>query len=119
MTRAEAAYQAVQSSIIMSSTPTPQPEIAATHLSTTTLGLIRGGGTNKDPYDAGTELQRAYMRSIKPDKLAEADPLDDDDEYNSSDDEGDMTTQERYEYAWQQYGNGLEEVEEELDAERN
>ncbi|POS88093.1 hypothetical protein EPUL_000606, partial [Erysiphe pulchra] len=53
-----------------------QPTISISN--TTTLGLMRGAGIDKDMYDPDTEQQRAYMRSVNPNKLVDAYPLDDD-----------------------------------------
>lgn len=39
------------------------------HLSTTQLGITRGGGTEEDLYDPGTARERAYLRSIAPQNL--------------------------------------------------
>ena len=41
-------------------------------LSTTALGIIKGGGGFRDPYEAGTARERAYIRSIKIDRLGSA-----------------------------------------------
>jgi hypothetical protein len=41
-------------------------------LSTTALALLRGASTMGDLYEAGTERERAYMRSLKIDKLGSA-----------------------------------------------
>ena len=71
--------------------PTPTPQLSTTavavlrgarskwdttdemgELSTTAIGIIRGAGGFKDPYEAGTARERAYMRSIKIDRLGSA-----------------------------------------------
>ena len=41
-------------------------------LSLTALAVTRGAGTLIDEYNAGTERQRAYLRSLNADKLREA-----------------------------------------------
>ena len=49
-------------------------------LSTTVLGILRGAGSDEDPYEAGTLRERAYLRSLHPNKLPEQideDELDD------------------------------------------
>ena len=46
------------------------------NLSTTLLGLLRGAGGPEDSYDPGTLLERAYMRSLKIEKLGSAVILD-------------------------------------------
>jgi hypothetical protein len=39
------------------------------NLSTTTLGFLRGAGQEDDPYKAGTLWERAYIRSLHPERL--------------------------------------------------
>ena len=41
-------------------------------LSSTLLALLRGADRKEDLYKAGTALQRAYMRSLKLEKLGSA-----------------------------------------------
>jgi hypothetical protein len=41
------------------------------NLTTTALGILRGAGSDEDPYEAGTLRERAYLRSLHPNKLAE------------------------------------------------
>ena len=50
--------------------------------STTMIGIERGAGSARDPYEAGTARERAYMRSVKYGKLGSANTkeLDSDDE---------------------------------------
>jgi hypothetical protein len=40
------------------------------NLSTTALGFLRGAGQEDNPYKAGTLRERAYMRSLHPERLA-------------------------------------------------
>jgi hypothetical protein len=50
-------------------------------ISTTTLAILRGAGQDDDPYEAGTIRERAYMRSLNPARLIQAniELLDDED----------------------------------------
>ena len=52
-----------------------------TNLTTTALGILRGAGSDEDPYEAG---ERAYLRSLRPNKLAEQ---IDEDELDNKDNE--------------------------------
>lgn len=70
------------------------------NLTTTALGILRGAGSDEDPYEAGTLRERAYLRSLHPNKLAEQideDKLDkdngiqgDENYENDEDDENDF-----------------------------
>jgi hypothetical protein len=53
------------------------------NLTTTALG-IRGAGSDEDPYEAGILRERAYLRSLHPNKLAEQ---IDEDELDNKDNE--------------------------------
>ena len=44
---------------------------AQVEFTTTQLGLERGAGSNDDLYEPGTLRERAYLRSIAPEKLAD------------------------------------------------
>ena len=85
MTKAMAEAQA--SIVSPSSAPRDQIQLSVSTYSTSALGLMRGAGTDKDLYDPGTERQRAFMRSINPEKLANSCPLEEHDGENSSDEE--------------------------------
>lgn len=59
------------------STSTPMPATTRITQSTTKLALARGLGGPDDPYVPGTQRERAYMRSVHADKLAEAEIYED------------------------------------------
>jgi hypothetical protein len=95
--RADATITNTEASLPSTSTPTPRYLTR----STTKLALERGAGGPNDPYDPGTLHQRAYMRSIHPDKLAEADDYEEEEE--SSDKEEIEEDGEELPYEWEVY----------------
>jgi hypothetical protein len=74
-----------ESSIAPTSTPTPIPTYNRVTRSTTKLALAHGAGGPEDPYEPDTERERAYMRSINPDKLASIDIFEDKDSSEEKD----------------------------------
>jgi hypothetical protein len=97
-----------QTLLSSSSVPAATPAISKRNTrSTTKLALLRGVGGPDDPYQPGTERERAYMRSIHPDKLVEADVLGDDedsDDSDSTDDEERAIDAEITKYVWEEFG---------------
>ena len=63
----------VHATIIQPPEPLPKSDISMgsglEEMSTTVIGLQRGGGTERDQYEPGTTRERAYMRTIQIDKL--------------------------------------------------
>ncbi|MGI4816712.1 MAG: hypothetical protein ACRYE7_01880 [Janthinobacterium lividum] len=102
MTRAEAAAaekakanaeKAAKAAQVAAEAPTTTP---FPHVSTTSLGFARGAGTSIDLYDPGTEKQRAYMRSLDMERLADAKILEDEEEDYDEEDEEDKGADEEF-----------------------